>query len=359
MLETILFSGCATSRLPLEAYSVSSLTIDGEKYFPLINICQKENIAWDYDNITQTVTLAKENTAIKLLLGSPLALIGDKVEDLKHPVKLYQGMIVVPHSFNTNILPKLAKFNPAIEKGPISHYTINKICIDAGHGGKDPGAVGRKYGLKEKNIVLDIAMRMRRELNAKGLEVITTRTSDVFIPLERRAEIANKNEADLFISVHANASKRKSLSGFEIYYIGDNADDTARALALAVNGAVFPKEKIDLKSGNFYQNRLSKNTKTILWDLVLAQNRFESVELAQYICKFYSQDAGVKILGIKGGPFAVLRQTQMPAVLVEVGFISNPEEEKYLKNSFYRQQVAEALVCGILAYRESIEKKDR
>lgn len=339
----------------MEAYPESAITIGGIKYFPLINICQKKDIAWNYDAVSHTVILSKEDSEIRLLLDSSLALVDGKPEDLKQPLMLYRGMIVVPYTLN-NSLAKLLKFRAPLEKGVPPHYRINKICIDAGHGGKDPGAVGRYYGLKEKNIVLDIAMRMRRQLKAKGLEVVTTRASDIFVPLEKRAQIANRSGADLFISIHANASRRRSTSGFEVYYIGDNADDNARALALAENGAVFPKDKIDLGPRNFYQAGLSKNVKAILWDLMLTENRFESVELARQICKFSAQDAGVKVLGIKGGPFAVLRQTQMPAILVEVGFISNLQEEKYFKNAFYRQQVAEALVCGILSYIKSNEK---
>ncbi|MDP1852743.1 MAG: N-acetylmuramoyl-L-alanine amidase [Candidatus Omnitrophota bacterium] len=357
LLLAALMTGCATSRLSLEAYSVPALTINGIKYLPLINICQKENISWDYDDAARIVTLTKENTTIKLLLDSPLALIGDKVEDLKDAVKLHNGIIVVPYSFKANILPKLVKFETPAQKGLIAHYKINKICIDAGHGGRDPGAIGRYYGLKEKNIVLDIAMRLKRELKDKGLEIVTTRASDVFIPLEKRAEIANKNGVDLFISVHANASKRKSISGFEVYYISDSADDLARALTLSESRITLPEKKIGLEAKKFFQANLSKNTKTILWDLLLTENRFESVELARHISRLCAQDAGVKVLGVKGAGFAVLRHTQMPAVLVEVGFLSNHEEEKYMKNAFYRQQIAEALACGILSYIKSPDRK--
>lgn len=355
LLSSILFSGCATTRLALEVYPESAITIGGIKYFPLINICEKKGIAWNYDAVSHTVILSKEDSEIRLLLDSSLALVDGKPEDLKQPLMLYRGILVVPYTFN-NSLAKLLKFRVPPDKGTPPYYRISKICIDAGHGGKDPGAVGRYYGLKEKNIVLDITMRMRRELKAKGLEVVTTRSSDIFIPLEKRAQIANRSGADLFISIHANASRQRSTSGFEVYYIGDNADDNARALALAENGAVFPRDKIGLGTRSFSQAGLSKNTKTILWDLMLTENRFESVELARQICKFSAQDAGVKVLGIKGGPFAVLRQTQMPAILVEVGFISNSQEEKYFKNAFYRQQIAEALVCGILSYIKSNEK---
>lgn len=346
------FSGCATSRLPLDIYQGQIITIGGEKYLPLIDICKKENIDWDYDDISRAVTLTKENTVIKLMVDSPVALVEGKAEDLKQPVRLSQGIIVVPYSFKSAVLPRISKIKPPQELVIIPRYKINKVCIDAGHGGKDPGAVGRKYGLKEKSVVLDIAMRLKRELKAKGLEVITTRASDVFIPLERRAEIANSGGADLFISVHANASKRRSTTGFEAYYIADSADDLARALVLAENGVVLPQVN------NAAQSGLPKNVKAILWDLTLTENRFESVELARNICKFSAQDAGLKILGIKGASFAVLKHTKIPAVLVEVGFISNSEEEKYMKNAFYRQQISEALACGILSYIKNAERKN-
>ena len=150
--------------------------------------------------------------------------------------------------------------------------------------------------------------------------------------------------------MHANANRKRRMSGFEIYYISDNVDDTARALALAKKGA-----SPDL-GGIPSIGRLSKNVRATVLDLVLTENRFESVELARHISRVSARDVGVKVLGIKGAPFAVLKRTRMPAVLAEVGFISNAREERYLKNAFYRQQVAEALVSGILSYKRSVER---
>lgn len=345
----VFLCGCA-ARLPLDVCPGYSFDINGAKYLPLIKICEHEGISWDYDSVSQAVTLTKDDVTAKLMVGSPLVFIMGKTEDLGRLVQIYKGALSVPYSFQYNIIKKFFKAELA-SRGEIPvGLKIKKICLDAGHGGKDPGAIGRTYGLREKNINLDIVMRMRKELKARGIEVVMTRNSDVFIPLNKRADIANRSSVDLFISVHTNASKSRKLSGFEIYYIADNADDSARALELAEEKIPFVNGKAELGVKDFNMDSFSKNTRAILWDLIITQSRYESAKLAGYICRAYADEAGVKVLGVKGARFAVLRQTQMPAVLAEIGFISNAAEEKCLKNSFYRQQIAEALVKGILSY---------
>ncbi|MFQ5681607.1 MAG: N-acetylmuramoyl-L-alanine amidase, partial [Candidatus Omnitrophota bacterium] len=179
--------------------------------------------------------------------------------------------------------PEGASFKP-------SDYKIKRICLDAGHGGKDPGALGRRYGLKEKFVVLDIVRRMKKMLTAEGIEVVTTRDKDVFVPLDKRARVANMAGVDLFLSIHANAHRRRGVSGFEAYYISDKADDAARALSLAKDNIPFPDSYI-LTEGSgrprqaAFMRRLPRDVKATVWDLVLTENRIQSVELADYICR--------------------------------------------------------------------------
>ena len=215
------------------------------------------------------------------------------------------------------------------------------MVVDAGHGGHDPGAIGRT-GLREKDVNLDIAKRLSSLLRTRGIDVVMTRPIDTFISLEKRADIANRANADLFISVHSNSARTSGLNGFEVYYVSEKMNDVSRALAAAKTAS------LDFSPGSFYNSSL--DLKVTLWDILYTQNRAESIVLAQNICQEANRGIGVKILGVKGARFSVLRGTRIPGVLVEVGFLSHPTEERRLRNGFYRQQVAEALCSGIINY---------
>jgi N-acetylmuramoyl-L-alanine amidase len=217
--------------------------------------------------------------------------------------------------------------------------------IDAGHGGEDPGAIGRS-GLREKDVTLDIAKRLSKLLKAEGIEVITTRSTDRFVPLSSRVEVANRSKADLFLSIHANANRVKSLNGFEVYYVSSSTDDSKRALIAAQDAP------LDLDSSCFADSSL--NLKAILWDMIYTNSRAESIELARSICKTIDRNSDTRILGIKGARFYVLKGVRIPAVLIEVGFLSNAGEERMLKNSYSRQKIAENIVEGINDYAQEL-----
>lgn len=332
--------GCAT--VPTYELVIPTYNINGISYLPLASLCDLRNINWDYDTFAKTITLKKESKEINLLLGSSLILIDGAPCDLKYPVDIYKGTVVVPYKFMSNIIDVLFKPIYPKEITPSSYITeIRKIVIDPGHGGKDPGAIGRT-GSREKDICLDIAKRLRIVLESYGLNVFLTRDYDRSISLEERARFANRRDADLFISIHANANRVKSLSGFEVYYISNRVDDSRRALVSAENA--------DLKLENASFGSQTLNLKATVWDIIYGQNRSESIELARHICKSISNNLETRVLGVKGAPFYVLKWTQMPSILVEVGFLSNSYEERLLRNGFYRQQIAEAMAAGIRNY---------
>ncbi|MCC6543363.1 MAG: N-acetylmuramoyl-L-alanine amidase [Nitrospirae bacterium] len=213
------------------------------------------------------------------------------------------------------------------------------IVIDAGHGGKDPGAIGRS-GLKEKDIVLDVALRLRKLVKEKlGVNVIMTRDTDVFIPLEERTAIANTRGADFFVSVHANSSRRAGAKGVETYLLGRATDRDAMATAERENNATE-------KSLNTLQ--------LILTDLLNTAKKEESLRLAHYVQEnmIGHMETRYKVtdLGVKQAPFYVLVNARMPSILAEISFISNPEEEKLLADADHRQEIAEAILKGIRKY---------
>ncbi len=223
---------------------------------------------------------------------------------------------------------------------------IQKIVIDPGHGGKDPGAIG-KSGTMEKIIVLDICQRLKKLLGANnGLEVIMTRESDIYVPVENRTVIANQKRADLFVSVHANANPSKKRSGVETFYLNFSQDPSVIETA-ALENATSTKNLSEMRS---ILEKIVKNSKVM-----------ESKELANDIQKnlvltLQKKYKDVKDLGYKGGPFWVLIGVETPSILVEVSYLSNPREETRLKNTQYRQYIAQGIYNGIKEYMNSLGK---
>ncbi len=223
---------------------------------------------------------------------------------------------------------------------------IQKIVIDPGHGGKDPGAIG-KSGTMEKIIVLDICQRLKKLLGANnGLEVIMTRESDIYVPVENRTVIANQKQADLFVSVHANANPSKKRSGVETFYLNFSQDPSVIETA-ALENATSTKNLSEMRS---ILEKIVKNSKVM-----------ESKELANDIQKnlvltLQKKYKDVKDLGYKGGPFWVLIGVETPSILVEVSYLSNSREETRLKNTQYRQYIAQGIYNGIKEYMNSLGK---
>lgn len=235
--------------------------------------------------------------------------------------------------------------NLAIQK---PFYQIKRIALDAGHGGRDPGAISRS-GLEEKDINLDITKRLKNLLEAQGFEVILTRDVDTFISLERRAKIANTNAADLFLSIHTNSSNTKRLNGFEIYYVSEDINDTERAVA--TTKYFYPKK--------IAREDIPYDAQIVLWDLAYTQNRAFSFAIASSILEEAGNGFSPKILGVKKSKFYVLHKTIMPAILLEVGFLSNKDEERLLRQDNYRQKIVEAIAKGLASYgaKETIVKQ--
>lgn len=215
---------------------------------------------------------------------------------------------------------------------------VGRVVLDPGHGGHDTGTIG-PGGLAEKEIVLDIARRLGKLVAERmGSEVVYTRTDDRFVLLEERTQLANDQQADLFLSIHANSSRLRGISGVETFYL--NFTTSADALEVAAR-----------------ENASSSRTIHELQDLVqkIAQKEKvqESREFAMAIQKALHgslRSAGTRNRGVKKAPFVVLAGAQMPSVLVETAFLSNPREERLLKRPEYRQRIAEALYKGLTQY---------
>jgi len=223
--------------------------------------------------------------------------------------------------------------------------TVKRIVIDPGHGGKDPGC---DYGdAQEKDIVLDLAKRLAAKIKKEvGCEVLLTRDKDVFIPLDERTAFANVNKADLFISLHVNAHKQSSVYGLETYFLNMATDE--RAVMVAARE-------------NFTSEKNISDLQSILNDLMLNTKISESSKLAYQvqngimagIRKTYKVN---KSLGVKQAPFYVLIGAEMPAVLIETGFITNPTEKKRILSNNYKDLLSDGIAAGINSYIKSIEQ---
>jgi len=221
---------------------------------------------------------------------------------------------------------------------------VRTIVIDAGHGGHDPGAIGPS-GLKEKTVTLRIAKKLRQRLIEEGKSfgienVYLTRSSDRFIPLEERTAIARKRKADIFISIHCNGARRKKAHGIETYILGFTEDQTSLQLAAREN-ATTTKGLHELRG--------------ILKDYILSSKKEESQQVAGYVQESIVRNVSSKYKyinnkGVKKAPFVVLIGADIPSVLVETSFITNPREEKRLKSEAYIERIVDGIILGIKRY---------
>jgi N-acetylmuramoyl-L-alanine amidase len=341
------FGGCATVAKVPEAFPYTTVRLQDGFYYALMPMCVREGYAWDYDPFSQVLILEKNDQEAKLLVGSKTVLVGKDPFELSAPVILREGVVYAPVDFQKILQPSVCRLPaPSPEAGAFLR-PVQTVILDAGHGGKDPGAIGR-LGLKEKTVVIDVVSRVKRELEHCGLSVSTTRDDDTFIPLPERSALANRGGSDIFVSIHANANRSRRIEGFEVYHLTEKIDDNARALDAAESG---PPSVAGEEAG-----AASFVSQAILWDLVYTENRRESIALARCIGNAVSRRIGLKVLGIKGAGYAVLKGTQMPAVLVEVGYISNREGERRLGDPNYRQRLAEAIAQGIMDFKNMAEK---
>jgi N-acetylmuramoyl-L-alanine amidase len=221
---------------------------------------------------------------------------------------------------------------------------IGRIVIDAGHGGHDSGTLG-VGGIEEKDVVLDVALRLGKLLHDRlGAEIVYTRADDTFIPLETRTAIANKAQADLFISIHANSSQDASARGVEVYYLNFTSDPDAMRVAARENAVSSQSvhelsdlvKKIALKDKIDESKELASDVDGSLYDGIEKGN------------------AGLKNRGVKKAPFVVLIGANMPSILAEISFVTNPQDADELERPAYRERVAESLYNGVARYAGGI-----
>jgi N-acetylmuramoyl-L-alanine amidase len=233
------------------------------------------------------------------------------------------------------------------------HHSIRKVVIDPGHGGKDPGAVGKKS--KEKDIVLSIALKTGRYIseNLKDVEVIYTRNTDEFVELFRRAQIANENNADLFISIHCNAARSPTPYGSETFVMGLHKSQDNLEVAKKENAAILLEEDYELTYGGFDPNSAEAH---IVFSLYQNAYLDQSLEFSRLVQNQFRERVNLNDRGVKQAGFLVLYKIAMPGVLIETGFLSNAKEEEFLMSEQGQTYIASAIYRAFREYKEGVEK---
>ena len=231
--------------------------------------------------------------------------------------------------------------------------TTFTVVIDAGHGGKDPGCLGSKA--KEKDVALSVALKVGNYIkeNMKEVKIIYTRDSDVFVELDERTAIANRNKADLFISVHCNAADNKAVFGSETYTIGMHKTEGNLDVAMRENAVILKEENHKEK----YQFDPYSIISYIKMSNFQSANQTKSIDFATKVQKQFQERVNRENRGVKQSGFLVLWKTAMPAALIEIGFLTNPTEQEYLKTENGQTYIASGIYRAFKEYKNEVSAK--
>ena len=228
---------------------------------------------------------------------------------------------------------------------------LRVMVLDAGHGGHDPGATG-PTGLMEKELVLNVTRRVARLVEEQlGIKILLSRDGDHFVPLRDRTSFANRAQADVFVSIHANAHREVASEGVETYFLSSEATDNAARQVAALENSVVQLEKPTARGRDV--------VKTILWDLAQSEFQEESSRLAEVVQDSMTRSLRIPSRGVKQAGFYVLGGAAMPAILIEIGFVTNRKEERKLRDPRYRDDIARAIAAGLAEYKRAWDQRLR
>lgn len=296
-------------------------------------------LAYSYDAQRRIARIGRGEQSMSFLAGSRYAWVSGRLKRLRERTRL------APDGRDVWAPDEARAFFGASAVRETAVPRPFTVMIDPGHGGKDPGAVAPD-GRLEKDVALQIALEIADKLRSKGLRVVLTRSTDQFIELQRRPEMANEIGADLLVSVHANASESSSLGGFEIYYLSDTVDDTALAAERAQSRAPrAPSGEFGIDGGA---------SRAIVWDLVSSENRRKSAGMAGHIEREVGSAVATEARRVRQAEFRVLKLSDCPAVLVEAGYLTHDGDEAKLMDPEYRHRLSDAIVEGLVKYIDKI-----
>ena len=369
ILSTQLFSSAETKLKLVENNKLIGEinTIQNQNFFSINDFIKITNSKNFINEKTEKIIFYIDDKKIKITNQIAFIMIDDNLFQLSSKVVKQNNSYYVPtdsflkivNNLSNNIsinrsangisLSSLPDTNVKAVKVDIRNekekWQFKTIIIDAGHGGKDPGAVGYR-GTKEKDIALDVAKRLEKKLSKNmKVKIVMTRDEDIFLRLSERTKIANENNGSLFISIHTNAAEDRRASGFETFLIGQNKNEAAVRVAARENAVL----ELEGSTGK-------KLTDEDLIKATIAQSAFASKSelFASLVQKEIKKRVQSKDRGVKQAGFYVLMGASMPNVLVELGFISNPSEEKKLRSPQYRDQLATAIYRAVEQYQKTL-----
>lgn len=326
----LVLNGCASS-----AYVSPRSYVD---LMPLERFCQNFSFKYSYQPFYEDVILEGKKGIVRLKNGYRYAFVNGDAVDLGRTVEYKDGVLMVPSSL-INSFSQIKTKRPKMPRIPLKRkrapHAIRRIVVDAGHGGKDPGALSKK-GTKEKNINLSVAKYLQKALKSHGYKVYMTRSRDEFITLQNRVDFTKDKKADLFISIHSNAIASPKVRGLEVYYAAAKySSQQAKKLAKSEQLG----DIANLKNA-------SADIKLMVSKYMTKENRKATLELSSLILKT-AQKTGIKTRKSSGAPFYVLKHNICPAVLVELGYLTNSSEDRLLNSAVYQKQLAATLAYSV------------
>ncbi len=334
-----------------EKHKVSETEIDGINYVSINELSPILKCINKQERLDQRLYLHIYGETFIFLEGSPYYSYKIESYNMHFPLKRRAANYYLPTVFLTEHVPMHFEQEASYKRGTLSikqpvDHSVQVIVLDPGHGGKDPGAVGKILKVKEKDVNLEVALKLKTLLEKElGVRVLMTRTDDRFVSLGDRTRFANEHKADIFVSIHANASKNSSPKGAETYYLATAMTSDARAVEALENKVV------ELYEGGASARSKYDGLDFILSDLSQTEHLQSSNELASSVqqnliagCKAYDR-------GVKQANFYVLKGAFMPSILIELGFLSNPDEERLLVNGDYQQRLARTIFEGLKRFK--------
>ncbi len=332
-------------------FGIPEIEMDGISYVSIQDLGPILKCIHKQDRGDQRLYLHIYGESFIFLEDSPYYSYKIDSYNMHYRLKRVGSEYYLPRVFLSEHLPMHFAQDVSYESGTLSvkepvDHSVRVIVIDPGHGGRDPGAIGKVLKAKEKDINLAVSLKLKALLERElGVKVLMTREDDRFVSLNDRTRFANENHADLFISIHANASKSTSSKGAETYYLSTAMTSDARAVEALEN------QVVELYEGGASARSIYDDLDFILSDLSQTEHLQSSNELASSVQQNIIAGARAYDRGVKQANFYVLRGAFMPSILVELGFISNPEEERLLVKEEYQMRLARTIFEGIKRFK--------
>lgn len=340
----------------LSPEQITTSKIDGVEYFNVYELNKAFKAIIKEDLLDQRLKINLYSCQLIVLMESSFLSCNGEIYNFKYPVLQQKGKLLLPKVFLTQLLPvlfpdKITLRGSRLRVADPVDNKIRTIVLDPGHGGRDPGAIGYSGSTYEKDLVLQIALKLKKRLeNELDVDVILTRDKDEFVSLQERTEMANRNNADLFISIHINAHNNRKANGIEVYYLSTAKTDGARAVEALENSVVYDYE------GGEEAVKKYDDLAFILADMAQNEHLEESFQQSMKLQQYLVQETTAQDRGVKQANFYVLRGAFMPAVLLELGYITNKAEEKKLKNLSYQEMLVRAICKGIKDFKYKFDR---